>query len=486
MSALVNLKYRAFLSYAHADVRWAKWLHGRLEGFRVDKDLVGRETALGPVPKALRPIFRDREDFSGGHSLTEATIAALDASAALVVLCSTVAATRPAVNEEVRLFRHRHPGRPVIPVIVDGTYPDNFPPALRYEIEPDGTVSDRPVTILAADLQHEPRTVVLAKTIAALVGLDPIDISRRVARAERRRAWAIGGTAASMVALMAAGGWFYWQAQQRGQIIVTQQQREREAIKLARDLLRQKTGQAAPGQEQDLITAIWQLGRDADAGDAIAARVLKLLREGKVKEAVQVRIAAAEAAERRAQVERKKAAQNYREAAALAAVAEPGKARALYAKAAALDPTDIEGLFQHGWFQQQAGNLASAEAAYRKVIAHGKPGKHDVRLYWATLGLGDIQVARGDLGGAKATYEAARAIAERLAKADPNNAGRQRDLSVSYEKVGSVLVAQGNLTEALTSFRAQQAIAERLAKADPNNARWQRDLSVSYNWVGNV
>ena len=86
------------------------------------------------MPKTLRPIFRDREDFSGGHTLTEATVAALDASAALIVLCSTVSAGRPAVNEEVRLFRARHPDRPVIPVIIEGTYPDNFPPALRYEL----------------------------------------------------------------------------------------------------------------------------------------------------------------------------------------------------------------------------------------------------------------------------------------------------------------------------------------------------------------
>src|SRR5215467_649728 len=59
----------AFLSYAHADTAWAKWLHAALEGFRIDKDLVGGDTPLGPAPKTLRPIFRDREDFSGGHAL---------------------------------------------------------------------------------------------------------------------------------------------------------------------------------------------------------------------------------------------------------------------------------------------------------------------------------------------------------------------------------------------------------------------------------
>ena len=37
------------------------------------------------------------------------------------------------------------------------------------------------------------------------------------------------------------------------------------------------------------------------------------------------------------------------------------------------------------------------------------------------------------------------AIADRLARADPGNASWQRDLSVSYNKIGDVLVAQGNL-----------------------------------------
>ena len=59
---MADFKYRAFLSYAHADIKWAKWLHGRLEAFRIDEDLAGRATPLGPVPKSLRPIFRDRDD----------------------------------------------------------------------------------------------------------------------------------------------------------------------------------------------------------------------------------------------------------------------------------------------------------------------------------------------------------------------------------------------------------------------------------------
>jgi hypothetical protein len=71
MAEPVAFKYRAFISYSHANTKWAKWLHRGLESFRIDKDLAGRETEVGPVPPTLRPIFRDRDDFTAGHSLTE-------------------------------------------------------------------------------------------------------------------------------------------------------------------------------------------------------------------------------------------------------------------------------------------------------------------------------------------------------------------------------------------------------------------------------
>jgi hypothetical protein len=120
MAETVAYKYRAFISYSHADMSWAKWLHRALEGFRIDKDLVGRETSTGAIPKSLRPIFRDRDDFTAGHTLTDQTLAALDASHALIVICSPSAAKSDYVTEEIRLFKSRHPDRPVIPLIVDG------------------------------------------------------------------------------------------------------------------------------------------------------------------------------------------------------------------------------------------------------------------------------------------------------------------------------------------------------------------------------
>ena len=49
-----------------------------------------------------------------------------------------------------------------------------------------------------------------------------------------------------------------------------------------------------------------------------------------------------------------------------------------------------------------------------------------------------------------------------------------------------MLGAQGNLTQALKSFRDSLAIMERLAQADPNNAGWQRDLAISNERLGNI
>ena len=73
-----------------------------LENYRIPTDLVGRATAVGPVPRTLRPIFRDRDDFSAGPSLTEQTRAALEASRFLIVVCSPNALSSTYVNEEIR------------------------------------------------------------------------------------------------------------------------------------------------------------------------------------------------------------------------------------------------------------------------------------------------------------------------------------------------------------------------------------------------
>ena len=70
------------------------------------------------------------------------------------------------------------------------------------------------------------------------------------------------------------------------------------------------------------------------------------------------------------------------------------------------------------------------------------------------------------------------AIADRLAKSDPDNAVRQRDLAVSLFKVGIVLNAQNDRTKALETLRKARNIMSRLTTLAPDNAAWKKELGM--------
>ena len=84
----------------------------------------------------------------------------------------------------------------------------------------------------------------------------------------------------------------------------------------------------------------------------------------------------------------------------------------------------------------------------------------------------------GDLTGALKSYRDSLGIAEKLAKQDPANARRQRDLSYSYISVGNVLKAQGELADALESCHDSLRIVEKLAEQDPGNVGLQGHVYV--------
>lgn len=208
-------KYRAFLSYSHRDAAWAKWLHKALEGYSIDKDLVGRKTAHGPIPKTLRPIFRDREDFPAGHSLTDQTAAALEASQFMIVICSPNAARSAYVNEEIRSFKAMGRAAKVIPLIVDGIPGDPerecFPPAIRFKLDAAGAPTNEREEPIAADARTEGdgKEIAKQKIIAGLLGLGLDEIMRRAERARKRRnRIRMGvGTAAAVVVIAGIMGW---------------------------------------------------------------------------------------------------------------------------------------------------------------------------------------------------------------------------------------------------------------------------------------
>ena len=88
--------------------------------------------------------------------------------------------------------------------------------------------------------------------------------------------------------------------------------------------------------------------------------------------------------------------------------------------------------------------------------------------------------AQGDLAGALQAYSRAWRSASGWRRPTRATPDWQRDLSISWEKLGDVRRAQGDLAGALEAYSAGLAIREKLAAADPGNAGWQRDLIVSH------
>jgi len=156
---------------------------------------------------------------------------------------------------------------------------------------------------------------------------------------------------------------------------------------------------------------------------------------------------------------------------------------ARYEEVTRLDPGVHWDWVELGRLYQEAGRLPDARRA-AKAAADTAADDHDRAV--ALGALGDVQSAQGDRPGALASYQAALAIAERLAQADPGNLGWQRDLAISHEHIGKVRVAQGDGPGVLASYRAAHAIRERLAQADPSNAQWQRNLIVSFVKLNDV
>ena len=172
-------------------------------------------------------------------------------------------------------------------------------------------------------------------------------------------------------------------------------------------------------------------------------------------------------------------------------------AAATLSKGLALNPNardKLALLIEQGHVFTLQGNLSAAREKYQnglaiaRTLSKADPSNTGVQrdLSISYDRLGDVARAQGDLADARTYYEDTLSIARTLAEADPSNTEFQRDLSISYNRLGDVARAQGNLADARTYYEDSLAIRRTLAEADPSNTGFQRDLSVSYNRLGDV
>jgi tetratricopeptide (TPR) repeat protein len=257
-----------------------------------------------------------------------------------------------------------------------------------------------------------------------------------------------------------------------------------EVLALVRHLAASNRELRQSSPEPNLLEAAGYIADGARDGDTRFVMALDFLRAERVDDAVPLLRAFAEDKRARAVKDNRAAAAAYRNLGIIAGLRDSKAALDAYAMAVELDPDDLESLYWAGSLALDRGELGIAETRLRRLFSLA--GDDDHLRFWAQIGLGDVQVARGNLPAALTSYQASLAIADRMARADLVDAEWQHELSASQEKIGDVQRLQGDLLAALTSYQASLAIADRMARADPGNTRWQRDQSMSHNRIGDV
>ncbi len=201
-------EYWAFISYGHADKRWAARLQHFFESYSIPPEV------RGTLPARLTPVFRDREVLGAAHNLSEEIRRAIVASRSMVVICSPESAKSVWVKREVELFMRTHGDARIFCLIVeraDGSLqaPELLPEPLRPE------VCGR--EILAADARPtgDGAKRALLKTLAGVAGISyPVLARSQERRAARRQAVAWATTLALVCVISSLGVAALWQARE--------------------------------------------------------------------------------------------------------------------------------------------------------------------------------------------------------------------------------------------------------------------------------
>ena len=470
-------RYMAFLSYSHDDERDATWLHENLEEFRVPKRLIGQLTDMGPVPKRLSPIFRDRHELAAAADLGEEIEEAIAGSRFLIVLCSMSAARSHWINEEIKCFKRLHREDRVLAVILDGEpfasdipgreHEECFPPALRFHCDRKGRLTAQRAEPLAADLREngDGRHMGLLKTAAGMLGVGLDDLAQREAHRRLRRMTYI--TAAAIAGMLVTSGLAYTAIEARDEA----RDQRREADGLVGFMLGDLRAKLEPLGRLDVLDSVgaralaYYEGQDkADLSDAALAqrsRALTLM---------------GEMANARGDLDG--ALRRYREA--MAGTSE----------AVRRDPDDPQRLFDHaqnvfwvGYIDYQRGNLDRAADAFReyrrladRMIALA-PGKSDYRLerIYAESNLGTVLMQQRHFRDAAQTYQNLLASTETLTNSSPGKLQYQKQLSEALAWLSQAREFSGQLDDALAHRQRQVELLARLWKSHPGDTSIKAD-----------
>ena len=202
-------KYKAFISYSHRDKSFAKWLHKRIENYKIPNSLRAKYSHL---PKNLkRSIFRDEDELPTASELSDNLLNALDKSERLIVICSPSSVDSKWVDSEIKYFKHKHGEDSVLAILKDGepnaTDKDDisneaFPNALRHKVDSSGELTQERTEPIAGDARsYWEREMALMKMIAGILKVDFADLWEREKRERNKRRYLSLGVVALFIVL---------------------------------------------------------------------------------------------------------------------------------------------------------------------------------------------------------------------------------------------------------------------------------------------
>jgi tetratricopeptide (TPR) repeat protein len=417
-------RYKAFISYSHADEAHASWLQRALERYRTPKALLRSRPDL---PARLYPIFRDSSELASSTDLSESIQRAMDDSDALVVICSPAARASRWVNEEIRRFRASGRGERIFCLIVAGSpEPDAvdcaFPTALLQD--DSGNALHEP---LAADLTAAGggKRDAMLRIAAGLLDVGIDQLKRRDAQ-RQARFWAFIATGSLLVTALTIGLALY----------ATQARREAEIRR---------------AQAENLIT--FMLGDLRKSLEPIGQ--LELL-DSVGNQAM----------------------------AYFAAIGEHGTEKEMLERAKALKQIgDVR--FNQGELEPALAAFRQALSQTR-ALYDADPRNNDYlfELGQAEFWVGYVAWQRGDLDSAYQSMQRYMEHSRELTRRLPDNDDFLLELSYAYSNLGSVALAQDRPAVALEEFRAGLALAESLLAKSPADYDLAFNVADTRSWIG--
>ncbi len=457
-----TVRYQAFLSYSHADERMARRLHRWLETYRIPSRVVGKETARGPVPRRLTPIFRDRNELPASVDLNEEVRTALAESACLIVLCSPTARNSRWVQEEIAYFRSIHPDRMVLAALLSGEPEESFPIAL---------VEDGREPIAADFRKGGDGKLAYLKLVAGLTGVGLDELVQREAQRQLARVTVITTLAIVSTLVLAA-------------LLIV-------AVSARNEAERQR--QQAEGLIEFMLTDLRNrlegVGRLDILGSVNERAIDYYGAQGDLRRLPRPSL------ERRARVLQAMGEDDQKRGRFDMAFAEFSEAQRVTAALLAEEPDDPQRVYTHAQSEFWVGYssfhgqhydaarphfLAYLALAQRLVEMQPNDPRALRELGYAHGNICSLELAsKADANRALDACRKALIAMQRLTRRLPNDLGLRTDLANRHAWIADALTSLGRRQEALVHRRAQTGIVDDLLRSDPLNASYQEDWMLA-------